>query len=93
MAQAHDKPQQSGARLALACVAIAALASGLAACGQKKTELGEGGSVVTGSAGPAGAQNAAHELVKCEAPVGEKDAWVDHALKVVGESLGDSATP
>ncbi len=69
MAQAHDKPQQSGARLALACVAIAVLASGLAACGQKKTELGEGGSVVTGSAGPAGAQNAAHELVRCDAPV------------------------
>ena len=69
MAQAHDKPQQSGAPRALACVALAALALGAAGCGQKKTELGEGGSVVTGSAGPAGAQNAAHELVKCDAPV------------------------
>jgi hypothetical protein len=41
----------------------------LAACGQKKTELGEGGSIVTGSAGPAGASNASRELVKCDAPV------------------------
>ena len=67
MAQAHDKPQQSGARMALACVAVAALA--LAGCGQKKTELGQGGSVISGSAGPAGAQNASHELLKCDAPV------------------------
>lgn len=69
MAQAHDKPLQSGARVALACVAVAALATGLAGCGKKKTELGEGGSVVSGSAGPAGAQNASHELVRCDAPV------------------------
>lgn len=41
----------------------------LAGCGEKKTELGQGGSVVTGSAGPAGASNAARELVRCEAPV------------------------
>lgn len=67
MAQAHDKPLQSGARMALACVAVAALA--LAGCGQKKTELGQGGSVISGSAGPAGAQNASHELLKCDAPV------------------------
>jgi hypothetical protein len=69
MAQAHNKPLQSGARVALACVAVAALATGLAGCGKKKTELGEGGSVVSGSAGPAGAQNASHELVRCDAPV------------------------
>ena len=67
MAQAHDKPLQSGARMALACVAVAALA--LAGCGQKKTELGQGGSVISGSAGPAGVQNASHELLKCDAPV------------------------
>ncbi|SFE24408.1 CsgG/HfaB family protein [Paracidovorax konjaci] len=48
-------------------VGIAALA--LAACGEKKTELGQGGSVVSGSAGPQGAQNAARELVRCDAPV------------------------
>jgi curli biogenesis system outer membrane secretion channel CsgG len=70
MAQAHNKPLQSGARMALlACVAVAALATGLAGCGKKKTELGEGGSVVSGSAGPAGAQNASHELLRCDAPV------------------------
>ena len=53
------------ARLAVLCAAVLALA----ACGQKKTELGEGSSVVTGSAGPAGAQGAAKELVRCDAPV------------------------
>jgi hypothetical protein len=67
MAQARNMPLQSSARVALAAVAAVTLA--LAGCGQKKTELGEGGSVVTGSAGPAGAQNASHELVKCDAPV------------------------
>jgi len=51
-----------------AVVTLAALLA-LAACGEKKTELGEGGSVVKGSAGPAGAQNAARELVRCDAPV------------------------
>ena len=53
------------------CVALATLAltMGLAGCGEKKTELGQGGSVVTGSAGPQGAQNAARELVRCDAPV------------------------
>lgn len=50
---------------------IFALAAGvaLAACGEKKTELGQGGSVVTGSAGPKGAQKAPPELVRCDAPV------------------------
>ena len=57
------------ARLALACAVAAAMTLGLAACGKKKTELGEGGSVVSGSAGPAGAQNASHELMRCDAPV------------------------
>lgn len=52
---------------ALAAAGAALLA--LAGCGEKKTELGQGGSVVTGSAGPQGAQNAARELVRCEAPV------------------------
>jgi hypothetical protein len=41
----------------------------LAACERKPAQLGQGGSVVTGSAGPAGAQNAARELQHCEAPV------------------------
>jgi curli biogenesis system outer membrane secretion channel CsgG len=48
-------------------LALAALA--LAGCGEKKTELGEGGSVVSGSAGPAGAQGAGKELTRCDAPV------------------------
>jgi hypothetical protein len=69
MAQAQDKARQPGARAALACVLATTLAAGLAGCGQKKTELGEGGSVVSGSAGPAGAHNASHELLKCDAPV------------------------
>lgn len=41
----------------------------LSACGEKKTELGQGGSVITGSAGPQGAQGAARELLRCDAPV------------------------
>ena len=41
----------------------------LAACGKSSTSLGEGGSVITGSAGAAGAHNAARELVKCDTPV------------------------
>lgn len=47
----------------------ATVALALTACGEKKTELGQGGSVVTGSAGPQGAQNAAKELVRCDSPV------------------------
>lgn len=41
----------------------------LSACGSKKTELGEGSSEVTGSAGPGGAKNAHASLVKCDTPV------------------------
>jgi len=41
------------------------------------------------AAGRAATRQALHYA----APVGEKDAWVDHALKVVGESLGESAAP
>jgi curli biogenesis system outer membrane secretion channel CsgG len=48
--------------LALACLA-------LAGCGKSSTTLGEGGAVVSGSAGPAGASKAARELTKCDAPV------------------------
>ena len=68
MAQSLQSDARLLARLAFCAVAAAAalLVSG---CGQKKTDLGEGGSVVTGSAGPAGARNASHELMKCDAPV------------------------
>ncbi len=41
----------------------------LAGCGKQGVELGAGGSIVSGSAGPEGARNAARELVKCDAPV------------------------
>lgn len=54
-------------RWALAAVTLAALA--LAGCGKSKTDLGEGGAIVSGSAGPAGAHNAARELERCDAPV------------------------
>ena len=47
--------------------AIAVLA--LTACGEKKTELGQGGSEVTGSAGPAGANNANPTLERCDQPI------------------------
>ncbi|MDO9006426.1 MAG: CsgG/HfaB family protein [Aquabacterium sp.] len=47
---------------------------GMAGCGeqttqQAKTELGQGGSVVAGSAGPKGAQGSDSGLVTCNAPV------------------------
>lgn len=51
---------------------LALLAAGalvVVACGEKKTELGEGGSEVSGSAGPAGAQNAHASLERCETPI------------------------
>jgi curli biogenesis system outer membrane secretion channel CsgG len=55
---------------AITITALLALAgSPLVGCGKKKTELGEVNSVVTGSAGPAGAHAASKELVKCNAPV------------------------
>lgn len=41
----------------------------LSACGKKETKLGEGTSVVTGSAGPAGAHAASKDLARCTAPV------------------------
>ena len=49
--------------------AAACLVLGLAGCGEKKTELGEGGSEISGSAGPAGAQNASPTLARCEQPI------------------------
>src|SRR5262245_43289297 len=57
-------PSSAPLRLVGLCVVMA-----LAACGKQGAELGEGGSMVSGSAGPAGAKNAAKQLVKCDAPV------------------------
>ncbi len=50
-------------------VAGAVAAMMLAGCGKQGVELGQGGSVATGSGGPGGAKNAATELLKCDAPV------------------------
>ena len=49
-----------------AAVAVLALVS---ACGKQGEVLGEGGSAVSGSAGPAGARNGAKVLEKCDTPV------------------------
>lgn len=49
--------------------AAAVVALALAGCGKSKTDLGDGGAIVTGSAGPAGAHHAARELERCDAPV------------------------
>lgn len=49
-------------------VAILSLACCLVAC--RQTERGQGGSEVSGSAGQAGAKNAAKDLVRCAAPIG-----------------------
>ncbi|GAA4424310.1 CsgG/HfaB family protein [Acidovorax lacteus] len=79
----------------LATTGLLGLAFALAGCGDKvgekvsdmgKTVLGEGGSVVTGSAGPAGAQGAARELVRCDAPV----ATVALAENPYGYTVGAS---
>ncbi|RZL01168.1 MAG: curli production assembly/transport component CsgG [Rubrivivax sp.] len=61
-------------RSAVVCSLTLSLGLGLSACGDKmtqqaKTELGQGGSVVSGSAGPNGAQGADSGLVTCTAPL------------------------
>lgn len=50
-------------------VTLLGAALALGGCGKSKTDLGEGGAIITGSAGPAGAHNAARELERCDAPV------------------------
>lgn len=58
---------RANALVSATCLLAAALA--LSGCGKQATNLGQGGSAVSGSAGPAGAQAASRELVKCEAAV------------------------
>ena len=41
----------------------------------------------------AAGREATRQALHYAAPVGEKDAWVDHALKVVGDELGEAAAP
>ncbi|WP_423453913.1 CsgG/HfaB family protein [Ottowia sp. VDI28] len=65
----------------------------LAACGEKKTELGQGGSVVTGSAGPQGAQNAARELQRCDAPVATLALAENPSGYVMGSGYNLPASP
>ncbi len=62
----HQLHRHGPALSAILCAVLA-----LSACGDRenKTELGQGGSVVTGSAGPAGAAKQAKELEKCDAPI------------------------
>lgn len=50
-------------------VLLLSLIGALLVASCRQTDLGEGGSKVSGSAGPAGAQGAARELVTCEAPI------------------------
>jgi Curli production assembly/transport component CsgG len=45
------------------------LVAALALAGCSQSDLGQGGSVVQGSAGPAGAANASKELSRCDAPI------------------------
>lgn len=53
----------------LAGVGVLALSGALVSCGKQGVELGEGGSIVKGSAGPEGSRNAAVELARCDKPV------------------------
>lgn len=52
-----------------ALTAAGAVLAGLGACGKQGVELGQGGSVVTGSGGPQGPQGQAKELQRCDAPI------------------------
>ena len=56
-------------RLAAAVAALLGVSMGLVACGKQGVELGEGGSVVQGSAGPNGATSASDQLKTCSEPV------------------------
>jgi hypothetical protein len=51
------------------CATALAAAMLVAACGKQGVELGQGGSVVSGSAGPAVPRARRKELARCEAPV------------------------
>lgn len=57
-------------KLNISAIALASIL-GLVGCSKHEagTELGKGGSIVTGSAGPTGPKNAAKELLTCDAPV------------------------
>jgi curli biogenesis system outer membrane secretion channel CsgG len=58
-----------GAAAVAGGLVLMAAVAGLAGCGKQGVELGQGGSVVTGSGGPQGAQNQARQLQQCDAPI------------------------
>lgn len=67
-----SKPLAAHASLAsprASMVALLAAVALLAGCSEQGTEMGQGGSVVSGSAGPRGANNAGATLEKCDAPI------------------------
>ena len=55
-------------KLASTLVGLAALS--VAGCASTQTQLGGGGTMVTGSAGAAGAQGSAPQLTRCASPIG-----------------------
>jgi curli biogenesis system outer membrane secretion channel CsgG len=64
--------RQYDTRYILLTVITSTLLLGLSACGKRMesgTELGKGGSVVSGSGGPSGVQKASRQLQRCDAPV------------------------
>jgi len=65
----HRSHKRTSANPRRALVWAALLSANLGGCGKSSTELGEGGSIVSGSAGPNGSRHAARELQHCDAPV------------------------
>lgn len=63
-----DKLRLPGAARTLGLLLLGGAAL-LVGCGKKQTELGEGGSEISGSAGPQGANHGAKSLEKCDAPI------------------------
>lgn len=74
-------------------MALVAIALALTACGEKKTELGQGGSEVSGSAGPGGGQGAHASLERCDAPIATVALLENPRGYVVPSSLNLPPTP
>jgi curli biogenesis system outer membrane secretion channel CsgG len=66
ISEIHDGRAQPAIKTAAAAV-LMALA--LVGCNKQQTELGQGGSEISGSAGPQGASQAAKSLQQCDAPI------------------------
>jgi hypothetical protein len=65
----HRSHKRTSVNPRRALIWAALLSANLGGCGKSSTELGEGGSIVSGSAGPNGSRHAARELQHCDAPV------------------------